>query len=59
MRSKADETFFIVETFICPLQISYLNCVMYFRNAILMQKLDQTFIKPFKFLGKFFVKIYI
>ena len=25
MRSKADETFVIVETLICPLQISHLN----------------------------------
>ena len=39
--------------------IYYLNCVMYYRNSILMQKLDQTFIKLSKFLGKFFVKIYI
>ena len=39
--------------------IYYLNCVTYSRNAILMQKFDQTFIKPSKFLGKFFVKIYI
>ena len=39
--------------------IYYLNCVKYSKNSILMQKLDQTFIKPSKFLDKFFVKIYI
>ena len=27
-------------------------------NTILMQKLDQTFIKPSKFLGKYFVNIF-
>ena len=32
---------------------------MYSRNSISMQKLDHTFITPSKFLGKFFVKIYI
>ena len=28
MRSKADETFVIVETLICPLQISYIATVL-------------------------------
>ena len=32
MRSKADETLVIVETLICPLQISHLIAIMFLTN---------------------------
>ena len=36
--------------------IIYLNCVMYSRNSILMQNLDQTLIKPLNFWANFLLK---
>ena len=35
MRSKADETFVIVETLICPLQISHLSPFLFVVDVIL------------------------
>ena len=38
MRSKADETFVIVETLICPLQILHVFCVLFKIYCILTLK---------------------
>ena len=49
MRSKADETLVIVETLICPLQISHLNfsfAVCFFLQLRLKEKCDSFTARP-------------